>query len=133
MKIVWLIGLLFFCACTMYMPKNIRARNIVVRYLDSVNKGDKVDYLKFSDLLSFDGKYMDRQSQLLYKSDKHYKTMSDSEKAAFRAMMKRIERYEIICTYSVKKMVHTDLFRIDTTFTQIKQVVNINKLPQTKI
>lgn len=125
-KPYWLIVLLLFGACTMQMPPDTKARHVVEHYLDSINKPEKVELMKF---IKLENKDIDNSD-----IDKHIESsaaMNDSDGRSYRKWL----NYEkgssgpngYYCNYQINDGKYVAIIRLDTSLSRVVRVTYVIK------
>jgi hypothetical protein len=123
MKRLFLFCLLIVGGCTMYMPPNIRIRNVVTHYLDSINKPNKIELLK---VIRIEPKDIDSY----YENNKRQSTQlkTDSEKRIYGIdTLEEAQKYSFFCTYRINGIEHTADIQLDTTLSKVKHFTEMNR------
>jgi len=125
MKIFLFICLSILVGCTMYMPPDFRATNIITHYLDSVNNPNKIKLLK---IIKIDSSDIDNSS--IYNQIKSDSIKPDSEKQLNRNLLDSANNMNepngFFCNYKVNGVEHTTVVRLDSAFSKIIKVTELH-------
>lgn len=125
MKIFLFISLLIFGGCTMYTPPDIRAKNIIIHYLDSVNKPNKIELFK---IIKIENSDIDNSS--IYSQIKSDSIKTDSEKQLYRNLLDSANKINkpngFFCNYRINGIEHATVIRLDRALSKVIQVTKLS-------
>jgi len=124
-KPYWLILLLSLTACTMTLSPNPRAKYVVKHYLDSINKPNKIELIKF---IAIEDKDIDNSDIIKKIESDPIKT--DSEKQANKKWLDTINNANtpngFYCDYRINGIEHVSVIRLDTMLRRVIRVTEMH-------
>jgi hypothetical protein len=110
----------------MHMPQNIRARNIIEHYLDSLNRPNKIELLTFIKIEDADVDNSD-----IFKKIESDSVKRDSEKLIYKNLLDSANNESkpnsFFCVYRIKGIKQAFLIRLNNTLSKVDRFTKLNQ------